>query len=162
MGEVMPRDPEKVREWARAWYKANREKVLEWKRAQYKANAEKEREMARGRYKANPEKKREREQRCMARLLNLAFQHYGDSCRCCGERDKTRLETDHLDPYSSLDRHPNGRRQERHVVLRRLKRDGWPQGQVQILCDYCNRRKRQKPACPCSGLGDPKRRKGGA
>lgn len=74
---------------------------------------------------------------------------YGGKCACCGE---SRYE------FMALDHIHNGRgnpadRTETGVVLwNRLKREGWPVGEFQILCHNCNMAKGIYGDCTCSNL----------
>ena len=76
-------------------------------------------------------------------LWEDTFDHYGDSCACCGETNHTFLTIDHM----------QGRGEHKGwstlKVLVDLRRRGWPEG-YRILCFNCNcgRERRKDKRCP--------------
>jgi len=80
--------------------------------------------------------------------LNLEMIHaYGNKCRGCGESDPNALTLDHIFNDGAKERRelfvsPTGRRGSTNiVVIRKLKRLGWPQERHQLLCASCQLRK---------------------
>lgn len=71
---------------------------------------------------------------------------YGGKCACCGEAESTFLDLDHV--------HNNGNAHRREVgnntvIMLRLREQGWPAGDFQLLCCNCNQGKaRNGGVCP--------------
>src|SRR3972149_2861851 len=71
-----------------------------------------------------------------------AMEQLGASCVCCGTKDWSRLEIDHIVP-PALDE--NGKRAWDKGGIYNAALEG-PE-RFQLLCRSCNRRKRRGPAC---------------
>lgn len=75
--------------------------------------------------------------RAQARLE--ALQAYGGKCQHCGEADPVALVLDHIHDDGNHERRRNGR--GGYKLALELRRAGWPQGRLQVLCHNCNYRK---------------------
>ena len=81
--------------------------------------------------------------------INKQFQQemveaYGGKCTCCGETHPKFLTLEHLKGGGHKDRRGGA-----YVLLRRLKRLGWPKDNYTVLCFNCNCGKyRNKGTCP--------------
>lgn len=71
---------------------------------------------------------------------------YGGRCACCGEDRIEFLAIDHIFNDGAEDRRSNGK--SGGQFYRRLKRDGFPQGRLQVLCYNCNGAKGYYGYCP--------------
>ena len=80
------------------------------------------------------------------------FLAYGDSCTCCGEREKKFLTIDHIARNGKEHRKALGG--SGAVFLIALKRLGWPKEGLQILCMNCNFATRFGDPCPHSAAVD--------
>ena len=81
------------------------------------------------------------------RLRKEMFLAYGVKCSCCGEKELMFLELDHINNDGSSDR-KSGRGSGVKLLLK-LKKEGWPKDQFQILCSNCNKGKRRNGGiCP--------------
>lgn len=75
-------------------------------------------------------------QQARRRRTQAAFDRYGWSCICCGESNPKFLTLDHI--------HNDGAEHRRSIGLNRtqligwLKRHGWPDNVVQVMCFNCN------------------------
>src|SRR3990172_2845526 len=72
----------------------------------------------------------------------LALDHYGRSCACCGETEEVFLTFDH----ANNDGHTH-RKTDRKYLPRFLKVLGFPDG-YQVLCWNCNAAKSIRGVCP--------------
>jgi hypothetical protein len=145
-----------------AWVKANPEKVKGYQQKHRSKNREKltayNREYARRRriaeptygYLVTPEQKARVAARVKADHAATKLEvmkAYGASCVCCGETDICFLSIDH--------RNGNGAEHRKtrsdgsgSMLYRSLKRQGFPQGEYQILCYNCNMAKGFYGECP--------------
>lgn len=71
-----------------------------------------------------------------------SIEAYGGICACCGEARIEFLTLDHIKPCGRAGR------VQTHVIINRLKKQGWPKGEFQILCFNCNCAKGIYGACP--------------
>ena len=77
----------------------------------------------------------------------LAFEHYGKSCACCGERESMFLTIDHINNDGYLHRQ-NKISTSHHNVYGWIVRNDFPEG-FQVLCMNCNTGKhRNGGVCP--------------
>lgn len=72
-----------------------------------------------------------------------AIDHYGGSCKCCGETVFGFLTIDHINGGGSAHR----RSINRYQIYRWLRKQGYPSG-FQILCYNCNCAKGMLGECP--------------
>lgn len=84
-----------------------------------------------------------------------AFKHYGKECLCCGETEIAFLSFDHLNNDGAAHRRelrpknrPLGAGIAVDLMLRSLKKRGWPWDVVQILCLNCNLGRYKLGYCP--------------
>lgn len=97
-------------------------------------------------YQANREREREWRKRYRVDLKREALAAYGGTCACCGEHRWELLALDHIDG--------NGKehRAQASAVGARfyswLKRQGWPQGELRVLCHNCNLSRGLYGYCP--------------
>ena len=70
-------------------------------------------------------------------LRNEIFDHYGWSCKCCGEKLKEFLSLDHINNDGYLDKNPNGDKKSGKELYLLVKRLGFP-ATFQTLCMNCN------------------------
>lgn len=136
---IFSRDPEKKRENDRAYKARNREAILARRRAAYAENAEalraKQAEKRRARYEAVLAYNKAYSVGFRRRLRDEMIAAYGGACVCCGEREPTFLQLDHIHNDGHLDR----RRHKTSAKLwAALKRAGWPRERHQLLCANCN------------------------
>jgi hypothetical protein len=89
----------------------------------------------------NPDQRRQVKRENQLRLRREMIAAYGGGCSCCGESEHHFLALEHVHGYGHFDwetRNANGKRKGNDSVLRRLKRDGWPQDGYTVLCHNCN------------------------
>lgn len=69
---------------------------------------------------------------------------YGGRCGCCGETEPIFLTLEHM--------HGGGLAERRTIgsagILRRLRAEGWPQGDYRVLCMNCNIATKFARTCP--------------
>jgi hypothetical protein len=90
----------------------------------------------RDRYHKNPDKEKRVRKQYRVQMKREAIDAYGGMCACCGE--------EHIE-FLALD-HPNGngKQHRKHAsgvgsqFYRWLRRQGWPQGELRVLCHNCN------------------------
>lgn len=71
---------------------------------------------------------------------------YGGECECCGEDRWTFLEFDHINgDGKAYGGHRSGR-----LLIWWLRKHGWPDGVVQILCANCHKEKTEHGRCLCT------------
>lgn len=75
------------------------------------------------------------------------IEHYGGKCQCCGEDTYEFLVFDHI--------HDDGAQHRKDtnisggaILARWLKRNGFPEDIVQVLCANCNMAKEFNECCP--------------
>lgn len=144
-------NPEKVREAKRRYYTADPEKVKERSADWRRANPEEAREHKARWQQANPEKRREAQRRRRKQIRDEVFDHYGQSCACCGTTE--RLSIDHVNGGGRAHRielfgHPGGS----SVFYGWLIANGFPLG-YQVLCRPCNASKASGPVCCLDHVG---------
>ena len=76
---------------------------------------------------------------------------YGGKCVCCGETESFFLTLDHI-----FDDGAEDRRQRKtgggSMMYEQLRKEGWPQGRLQLLCWNCNCGRRLNDGiCPHTG-----------
>lgn len=72
------------------------------------------------------------------RALKLeVYTAYGGKCRSCGDSRLDHLCIDHVNDDGYLDRFPSGKRRCGVDLLKRIKREGYPES-YQLLCLGCN------------------------
>jgi 5-methylcytosine-specific restriction endonuclease McrA len=113
-----------------------------------------------------------REKRRALRLVMI--EAYGGRCVCCGISDYRKLTIDHIDGSGHENRRgPYRERESATTQMLRLRDQGWPQANHQLLCWSCNSVKHFYPeqeCCPGSQrrMGAPlsakerRRQRGGA
>lgn len=69
-------------------------------------------------------------------IKQSAFDAYGGRCACCGETNSCFLTIDHIN--NDGNRHRSQRKATGYGIYRWLKKEGYPQGQFQVLCWNCN------------------------
>ena len=164
------RTREKAREAERRYGEANREQIAERARQRYAANPEQGRQRARQYREANLEKRREAERRYReanreklreqkrqqhSKLRAAVFDHYGQSCACCGTADDLAIDHINGDGGQHLAAARLGRGGQR--LYRWLARNGFPEG-FQALCMPCNRSKSTGARCRLNHAPAPARR----
>jgi hypothetical protein len=72
------------------------------------------------------------------------YAHYGDRCKCCGEKQKAFLTIDHVNNDGAIERkqYPTTNTMIVHII-----KSGFPDT-YQILCYNCNNGKRKTGLCP--------------
>ena len=93
----------------------------------------------------NPGYLAERNQKLRIELIAA----YGGKCACCGESQYEFMSLDHI---ANGRGNPADRSEPSYVLWGRLRREGWPQGEFQILCHNCNLAKGFYGACPHGSL----------
>ena len=71
---------------------------------------------------------------------------YGGCCACCGEAEPDFLTLDHVNDDGAVERRDSSGRSV--LIMARLRREGWPKGQYQILCFNCNCARAAFGTCP--------------
>jgi hypothetical protein len=101
------------------------------------------RELNRLRRKADHAANRDRDlarYRSDRRRIKLeVLRYYGGACACCGEAEIAFLSIDHINGGGSDHRRQiTGSRRAGDSMYRWLRRNGYPQGDYQVLCFNCN------------------------
>jgi len=126
------KDIEKHREYNRK-YEQRKRKMFPEKDKAYKASFE----------------FRESRRRCMRRLKQETMNAYGGHCACCGESILEFLSLDHINNDGAMQRRQHtGKSGGGLSFYKLLKRNGFPQGQLQVLCHNCNCAKGYYGYCP--------------
>jgi hypothetical protein len=84
---------------------------------------------------ANKEKSNLCKARCRIKRRLEMIKAYGGKCACCSEDTPQFLTLDHKNGGGNKDR--NGRKSN-HYIITRLRKEGWPGGNHQLLCWNCN------------------------
>lgn len=109
-----------------AWRKKNAKRAAAWE-------------------KANPERKNANVTRHRNKLKKAVMDHYGHSCKCCGETEKKFLTIDHVNGGGTKHRAKIGRGScDFH---RWLVKNNFP-SEYQVLCFNCNCAKGIYGICP--------------
>lgn len=131
------------------YYERNGEAVREKRRERWDGMTTEER-LDEGRIRRaaqDPDVRRERKRNDQTKIKREVIEGYGGRCACCDNDYMPHLTLDHI--------HENGaehRRQENaRSLYRRLRREGFPQGDYQVLCFNCNWAKYHLGACGCQG-----------
>lgn len=69
-------------------------------------------------------------------LVNEAIDAMGPNCQCCGESERSFMTFEHK--YGNPEKYANGIRKTLMSRLRALKRLGWPECELTVLCYNCN------------------------
>ena len=125
----------------------------EYRRQKYQEKKEANRAKARANYWANrdryiayqhsldPELKNERGRNSRKQLRADGFEHYGKACACCGEANLKFLTFDHPENNGAahkVELAGSYYNASSTTVLRELRRLGWPEGVLIVLCWNCN------------------------
>jgi hypothetical protein len=152
----MGRDPYSASVYDREYRQRNKERIAARKTASREQNRkcnaayrERNRERLRAKakdyYHQNKERINARDTASRQCLRAQVIVAYGAECACCGETEPAFLTLDHVDGGGKKDQRESG---GYWGMLRRLRRDGWPEG-YQILCANCNMAKAFSPGgCP--------------
>lgn len=65
------------------------------------------------------------------------FDHYGWTCKCCGECIKEFLSLDHINNDGYMDKNPGGSKKSGKELYLLVKKQGFPD-RFQTLCMNCN------------------------
>lgn len=133
------RHPEKVREEGRKRKQRQRDGASDAERSTAA-------ERARQRYWEDPERHRETQRQRDLALRVEFIAAYGGVCVCCGEDEPAFLCLGHVNGDGCRDRAATGGRNT--GVIRRLKREGWPQDGYRLLCANCNTATMRGRTCP--------------
>ena len=117
------------KEYQREYYKNNKHI---W-RKYVEENEEKIKEYRKQYWK----KYKERHKRNVKQIKEVVLNHYGDSCNCCGEQERTFLTIDHISGDCGRDKYVSGKRIGSIDLCRRIIKLGFPD-EYQILCFNCN------------------------
>lgn len=107
---------------------------------------ERREERRRVRARKTPEERRAARVSEHARLKLEVLLAYGGRCACCGNDYLPHLTLDHVNGGGGEERRAAG---GGRAVYRRLRRDGFPQGEYQVLCWNCNSAKHFLGVCGC-------------
>lgn len=122
-----------------AYRTRNRDKINARKRAAYAADAPAQRaqqaEYRQKNYQAVLNYNRRWSMSYRARIRAEMIAAYGGQCKCCGEKEPSFLQLDHVENDGYLERkiHKTSTK-----ICAALKRRGWPKGRYQLLCANCN------------------------
>ena len=95
--------------------------------------------------KAHPDAVRRYNRKHQRKLRMEVIAAYGGGCACCGESTYEFMALDHINNGKG---NPANRDGGSVTLWYRLKRDGWPKGEYQILCHNCNLAKGFYGQCP--------------
>lgn len=78
---------------------------------------------------------------------------YGGDCTCCGERTYEFMTLEHVGGGGNEERRrysPNAKSSNgaNHLIIIRLRREGWPKGKYTVLCANCNMATKYGRTCP--------------
>ena len=73
----------------------------------------------------------------------MVFDHYGRTCKCCGESNPVFLTIDHINGGGTQ----HVKNEVKGEIYPWIVRHGYPEG-FQVLCYNCNCAKRDKKHCP--------------
>lgn len=149
------------REYNRQWYLAHKETENEGSRKYYADNPDKCRELARDWRKANPEGVKAQKHRHTMKYLDksLARVHawkksekqrfvdaYGGVCSCCGESEIRFLTCEHLIAGQGIAQ----RKTEIHGpnLYKQIRMEGYPKDKYTVLCMNCNFARNHGNTCP--------------
>jgi hypothetical protein len=71
------------------------------------------------------------------RIRKIVFDHYGNSCACCGQTEPAFLGIDHINNDGNSIRWPGGKRLTSRDLYVWIIRNDFP-SDLQILCHNCN------------------------
>lgn len=80
------------------------------------------------------------------RLRLEGLKAYGGKCACCGEARAIFLTFDHIDPVLRKTLN-DGASAKLHKELASLRKRGWPQENLQVMCMNCNYAKGKLVIC---------------
>ncbi len=83
-----------------------------------------------------------------AELRAEMIEAYGPACACCGETWNPFLQLDHPNDDGAERRRAVGGQDRVQSEWRKLKREGFPPGVLQVLCANCHNAKTRKSPCP--------------
>ena len=155
------KDPEVARQKSRERYQQKREEILQKTAAYYQTHKERQ-SFVRKRWqknhpekvlgysakwrRENPEANRERILDYKERLKTKVFDHYGRSCKCCGESRKEFLSMDHINGGGS--KHRRESRLTNYTDLYNcIIRHHFP-NDFRVLCHNCNASRGYYGFCP--------------
>lgn len=75
------------------------------------------------------------------------FDHYGWTCKCCGESIPEFMTLDHINDDGYKDKNPNGSKKSGKELYLLVKKEGFP-NRFQTLCHNCNFGKKLEGGCP--------------
>lgn len=97
-------------------------------------------------YKRNPKRYARKAKEYRDRLMDKFFEHYGNACLCCGEKNRLFLTIEHLNGGGS--EHRRQRPGGVNKIVVDIRRAGWPK-EYATLCMNCNFGKwRNGGTCP--------------
>lgn len=83
----------------------------------------------------------------LAKLRLEVITAYGGQCACCGELEIDFLVLDHINGGGTQERKRAGKAGG-GVLYNELRKAGFPQGGIQVLCANCNMAKERNRGCP--------------
>lgn len=100
----------------------------------------------RARYYAHHEEETELRRKYRQDAKRAAIDAYGGVCACCGEHRIELLAIDHINGNGK--EHRKQASGTGHRFYRWLARQGWPQGELRVLCHNCNLSRGLYGYCP--------------